>query len=500
MGTSAAVATTLVGASLLSQAQAYIKFVQYKDPENCYRTPCKDIDENTLTYRMTEALNVLSANKATWYEQMTGKFKKDQEFLRLHVGHHPNNKILFFVGADDEKGELHPKHVAGFVNQLSKSSDLKYMVVYSPDKICSQIQEAAKIGTLTNVIIEALGNEKEILLSDPTSEKGWFNEKTENLKECLVNITGRITLISSLTGAGSYPLAQKIADIAEREVIAPGEMVTPEKLSFSEGHFLKIFHPSAQDRRINAFKLFRPSIAAECQKVEESALHPREKAAAELVLKTLQEKGLLQANGFGFEQWKQFLQFCKGAKEKVLFLSAAYDPTGTLEPSKYQEFLGQVAALYDFKFKVFNNNEEICREIQQAAQYGNVEYAFLNAYGGPEGFCIAENCDLIDNWIHTNEPKDWKKCFTGMKDEAKLIFLTSGSGDIEGRSVNETIAGLIAEIAQKTVIAPSEDLIPEKITLQDRGNMDIYHPSASQGFWDWITFQKPENIFKKFNP
>jgi hypothetical protein len=496
-------ATALVAATGPALVDALLPRRVYEDVKNCYDTLCPDIDVTKLRPIIEKALDALSANKAPLHERWITGYKKETELLRLQSSD-PRKKFLFITAEDDVCNGLQPKDIAGIVNELDKHFDVKYTTAGSSKKLCKEIADAAKTGTVSGAIFHTRGSHEWIVWGNTENEDGWLDEKTADLKNCFSGISpsGQIVLFAPYTGAnGTESLAQKIADVAKRHVIAPSEAVDPSWVSFSKGNFLTIHHTSKEGWFKNAFKWFAPRYT-ECQTIHENKLHPREKEAADVLLKSFQEKGLLPATA-GFEEAKQFLQLCTSEQEKVLFLSAKPDKdrdpskSGALNASNYKEFLSVLAYTYDLRFKVINSYEDICIEIKKAAKRGIVKYVIINAHGEKTAYCVRGYCEEDDDWVAVKTPKDWDKCFEGIKD--RLVLLTCSSGKTEGCE-KATIARLIAEIAKKTVIAPTEDLFAEKIELRDAQEMDVYHPSADHSFWNRITFQEPKNVFKKFNP
>ena len=312
---------------------------------------------------------------------------------------------------------------------------------------------------------------------------------------------GRVVLLASYTGANQGDnLAQTIADIAKRNVIAPTEEVKSEKLGISQ--HLTIFHSSRDGFLKNIFKLFQPTYK-KCQEVIAERLHTREMEAMTSIAKDLQKKALLPES-IGFEETKEFLRLCKDdPREKILFLVASHDENGGLNPYNYMQLNGALASYYDFKYKVVANVEEICQEIKDAAAMGNLKHVILNAHGKPVGICLSGDCRYMHQWMHKDQQKDWKKCFEGINPTGKMVMLGCKTGNSEEDAAKETIAGLIAEVAKRTIVAPTEVVYPEYLELVNTENMEIYHPSETDSFsyyWKLITFQKPDNIFKNFNP
>src|SRR5262249_39265662 len=141
-----------------------------------------------------------------------------------------------------------------------------------------------------------------------------------------------------------------------------------------------------------------------------------------------------------------------------------------------------------------------CQQVKEAAAMGTLKYVILNAHGKTTGVCLAGECKYMHQWMHIDQRKDWKKCFEGIDPKGKLVMLGCKTGKSDDDSTKETIAGLVAEVAERTIVAPNEIVYPEFLELVSKENMEIYHPSAVNYLWKRMTFQKPDNIFKKFNP
>ena len=217
------------------------------------------------------------------------------------------------------------------VKEFSKTFDVKYVVAGSVDDLCRYVREAAlflkesQSEKLMNVVIIAQGNHEHLAISEPGTQAGTLNAQT-NFARCFKGLdpAGRIVLISSKTGAppDSDPkncIAQKMANLARREVVAATGVVYGNRLTTSTYDQLQIFHPS-ENSNSNLFKLFRP-IYDKCKQVFWDKIHPREKIAVESIKANLVNKGLISASA-GLEELQDYLRFCpEDPKKKLLFLS-----------------------------------------------------------------------------------------------------------------------------------------------------------------------------------
>lgn len=489
-------------ASLLSTAQAYIPTGPFERIKNCLTSPCPKIDESTLLPRVARAFKDFSYYNATYFQRYVKGLENDLEYLRLRKGD-PLEKSLFISAAYDDQGLLDPKHIAGVVNEFSKDFDVKYTVADSVEQVCAEIKEAAETGTLNNVIIQGFGNFRAIVITSPTNEKGKFNENTVDLKACFSPLSphGKIILFSAETGLKHQGnLAQKIANAAKRVVIAPSESISSSEVSAFRAYHLTLFHPSKDDNSKNAFKVFQP-IYQKCKGVFEDKLHPREKKAAEVITKHFGKSYLSEP--VDFLEYQEHLRLCKDdPKPKLLVLSASHDSVkNALDPSSRQEVYGELAEHYDFMYKVISTPQELCQQIKEASQVGNLKHIIIDAHGNPNGVCLKSECAKMHDWVHIRNSQEWKKCLQEIDLDGKLVLFSCNAGNsIHPEFEKDTIAELFAKLAKKTVLAPDELFYGARVKVENKENMELYHPSEKNWFWDMITFKKPDNTIKKFNP
>ena len=148
-----ALTTTLAATgfvSLLSTARAYIANGPFEEVENCLQPPCGKINEKELIPRVARAYEEFSYHKAPFHQRYITEVTKDPEFLRFRKGD-PKEKSLFISAEFDDTGSSNPQHIAYLANEISKNFDFKYMVADSIEKVCAEIEEAAKVGTLNNM-------------------------------------------------------------------------------------------------------------------------------------------------------------------------------------------------------------------------------------------------------------------------------------------------------------------------------------------------------------
>jgi len=459
--------------------------------------------ENSLFPRIAKAYETFSNYNATVWQYYWSGVKKDSEYLRFRKDD-PRDKSLFVSAGYEQNGALDPKFISSVMNAFGKDFDVKFVIANSVKDVCRYIREAKHIADeskskLNNVIIDAYGNGKNIVISLPGTDSGTLNEKTD-FKTCFegVDPSGRIVLVSAKAGdrSNGEPIAQKIATIAQREVIAATEMVYANKIDVTRHGQFHIYHPSDKWFNGNIFKVFRP-VYQKCQRVYEDMLHFREKQAIRAIKGNLVPKGLISKDAT-FNETQEFVRFCKDdPKKKLLFISAEADTHDALNPYRDEEFLGTLADHYDIKFTVASKYHEVCQEITEASKTGNLEYVILNTHGHREGMVLSSPKDDIDNWIHVAYDNYLSKCFSWFNPRGKIVLMSCKAGSPGTYGPKDNIAGLMSQFSGKKVIAPTELTYAGYVKITSKDPLSIYEDPRR--FYEKL-YKDQENNYKEFEP
>lgn len=473
-----------------------------------------------------------------FYEYYFGNEDR-KEYLRFRRDD-PKDKFLFLssqdsYGFDPGMGAEKPKFK--LLSDINKKFDLKFKVVKSHNEICEEVKQAAKIGKLVNVFIDANGDSEKICLSEYisclsdkfcgvpydklcsisnqlcgiydkvcNSNKIKYlndidiNEKKEFL-ECFKGLdpSGKIILLSNLAGAPNENgnpkenIAQKIATAAKRAVIAPVEWFI-YRTEMPKVEDFEIFDTASSNlfdmmfrRGKNIYKLFHP-IYESCLQIFKNNIHAREQLAIETITNETSKKStLIQPSEF--DDLQDLLRFCKDdPKQKFLYLSMEADHNGALHPRFVPHILEPISKEYDLKFKVVKSYEELCNEVKEAAKIGDLLNIIINGHGSPQGTHIS-GTNTLDNYIHMK--RNLAKCFEGV-DLAKItMFSCSTNAPVDGNPKNN-IAHSIADARKDTVVAPVGDLYATRIKLTSINPFEVYHASQC----DQYDCKSNENTFQ----
>ena len=495
---STALAAT-AAAHMLPLTSAYMATGLFEDVKNCLDPLCPDLDEKTLHRRVAKAFEDFSYYNASYFQRYVTGYKKNQEYLRFKsLSLDPREKTLFVSAEHEENGALDPQYIAQAVNEFEKISDVKYTVSSSPEKFFNEIKEGADAGKLTRILLHAFGDSNGIAICDRKQISCWLLETSDIAKYFApLDPHGRIVLLTPLAGAAvdgdpTNNIAQKIANLAKREVIAPTETIYSSHVTVSLGNHLEIYHPSRLGG--NIFKLFRPAYN-DCEKVFQSNLHPKEIKAIEVIGKNLLKKSLIY-DPSDFEITKNFVRFCKDdPKQKLLVFYSDHDPNGVFDPAVLEDLYGTLADHFDFKFKVVSTHQQIGEEINNPYANGNPMYIVLSWHGEEKGFCYAGDCSDTKDWIHVTNVGQWGPSFMGGNPKAKIFSLGCNGANSDKIPQQETIAAVVSEVSKKTMVASKEEVYPGYIEIISKDELKLYHPSEKYYFFKKITFQKPDNTF-----
>ena len=297
-------------------------------------------------------------------------------------------------------------------------------------------------------------------------------------------------LLSSKTGESSNSIAQQIATIAKRDVIAPVESIKGINYLLLSYDKLQVFHSSNGSLFQNTFKLFRP-VYERCAQVYENIIHIKERSAVDSIKENLVKKGLISKTA-GFDESQEYLRLCPNdPKKKLLLLIAEKEQ---LSAQLNGELFGTLADHFDIKVKAVSDYDQICKEIEQASMTKNLEYVILNINGNEKGLHIVGPAEIkINNWI-SPYTKNIKECFSGLKESGKIVLLSGPAAQPGKHGSKDNIAGIIAEQAQRNVVAAIEPVQNGQTEIVSVDPLELYHPTTHQGT------QKSGNIFRELKP
>lgn len=217
-------------------------------------------------------------------------------------------------------------------------------------------------------------------------------------------------------------------------------------------------------------------------------LHAREKEAVEIVKKEITENSeIIHPDEFE----NHLLKMCHdNPKEKFLYLSMESDWNGALKPENKKNVIERISSHYDLKFKVVKSYDEICKEIEQASEIGELVYLVIDGHANRGSIGISGVDEINLNPLN-HYYKDFG-CFGNLNRSTKVTLLTCSTGEpnVHG-NVNDNIANLIAKKTGKEVVSPIDLMNAKKVRIESIENFDVFHPCDNN---------EKENLFKKFNP
>ena len=476
---------------------------------------CPDLHRNQLDFMEEEALKLDSSWKSGGVD-----FSSAQEWLRFREDDR-RSKLLYVVAKYDPSRGLFPGNQSQLLLPLSKAYDIKYVVVRKFGENCNEIDPASQTGKVAHLIIDGHGDQKHIYLDFHT---GFFTlnnwdliSRKSSFSECFSRIApeGKILLLScnagkSQNGDPYNNIASTIAIKTMRTVIASTDLVYGSRVSVSSTQELNLDHDNYNPfyfwgnypvvtayGPMNAhFRSFYPQYPG-CDDVSENQLHPQER----LVLKSVQ--GELVRRGFLWESSslrdvQDYFRFCNAdPKRKLLYLHAPFEFSKRPQPSHISSFLVQLADKFDLRFKLVQEEREICDEVRQAVKTQNLAAVLIHSPGNPDKLSLPEN--PLSRWRKAYETifggsETFPDCLAEIPSSAYIILVGGSTGADPSEEFTENLATQIARKVQRTVIAPTSLTDASKLTLRSHDPIEIYHPSIGH------LFDSDTNIFRRFDP
>jgi len=495
----ACAATTSYLSSQFTLAYAATTLPECKPPD------CEYVIYEKLHPKERDLLNSFSPS---FYEKYFGdaqhfnNFEGSPEYLRFRKDD-PREKFLFLTAHGDEDIEcVNPKLIASTLQDINKQYDLKYKVIKSYEEMCEEVDQASKIGKLSNLVLH---------------RKCWIS-KCSDLISCFkgLDLSGKITFLDShavsttLDPETNNTIVQEIATMAKRTIVAPTSSLCTKLFKVSETNGFEMFQhertvknffknivgSTTVDSSNNVFKIFNP-IYKDCVNIFKNKIHAREQAAINVVKKATASKSIL-VQPDEFNDLQDLLRFCKDdPKQKFLYLSMEADKSGALQPKYVSQILEPLSKEYDLKFKLIKSYDELCREIKEATESGKLTNIVIDGHGHPEAIHISGLTEPMD---HTTELihkyKDLAKCFEGADLSKITLFSCTTAAPWNGDPKNN-IAHKIADATKVTVVAPLESISGTNTKLTSLNPFEVYHPSECDQYGrcksDIDTFQTIES-------
>jgi hypothetical protein len=511
-------------------AQVSNGFFSSKNVESvdCLTLPCTDLKEDQQTSKEVRAANEIFKKVHGDNPSVPPEFRNMQEFLRFRIDD-PRDKFLYLSGDNDHNGALEPHWMTGFWGFLAQGFDLKYKEFSNLETVCSEIKNGALAGQLMYVLLHVHGNHNVMAPGKPI----W---KSEDFSSCFSGLAshGKVILFSCSVGAShnNNPfdnIAQKIADDAKRQVIAPTKTFYSDffHLSPTDADQLLVYHPeniklpAVALLNSNLMQVFEPKYN-DCTKLEEGDIKDREKKAAIAIRDNLLSKSLLHPET-PFQATREYLRFCKDdPKEKFLFLSAQYDDSGKhssfFDPQNSASMLGMLSQRFDISYQVVGSVQELCDALSKAAKMGPLTGVMIqgmregNGYSSfaPNGVVLS-NANNHTEILDENMPSEYAnkastKCFSWIKKSGTIIFLGSFLGRNEPKDPTfRSVAQHIANKNKRTVVASKCPVYAESIRVTSLNPLELMHPSL--GWYDRLRDSRTktcpateENLFGVFQP
>ncbi len=482
---------------------------------NCLTPDCPDLDKDKLEEREKELVESvffpimrvrIQLGTTSLFDRLN--FQKTQEWLRFRRDD-PRDKLLVAVSVSDGAGVSDPKNSYQIFRPLNEMYDIKYVVIKSLEELCSEIQQATKTGKLAHVLIESHGNPEAITIYEGTNQiNRWSFSRGSRFSDCFSGMepAGKILLISCSTGKpqNGNPfdnIATSIADDTKKTVIAPTDDVYPSLTTISSESPLNLHHEHIPNWR--QFKFVSTNFRAffsrypSCDGLSENRLHPREQLAIRSIQDELIRKGFLHETP-SFQEMQDYLRLCKDdPKKKFLYLQAQEDPTGFLNPSHFSSLLVDIADKFDLKFKVIQQDKEICDEVKLAIDSGNLAAVLIQAHGKPNQLNITAT---PFSWLQRTYEMFFggtgifPDCLARIPSSARIILLAESTGADPTEEFDENLATKIARKIQRTVIAPTKPIHIDKVSLKSCSPVEVHHPTSG------VIFDSSGNVFKQFDP
>lgn len=497
-------------------------------PDCYHKDYCHIMDKTAVHSRERIAANAIHSKGNIAYQIKDFLFPPEwtnvQEFLRLRKDDF-REKFLYLAAEHDHNGALNPSLVAGILTKLSENFDLKYKVVKTYDEVCNTIEEAAKIGKVTNVIISGHGSPSGIELGNQLH--GRISRKNE-FTTCFSKLEPYAKIILFSCSTGALPpqeikkldnIAQTIADKSKRVVIAPNQAVWPALTNLLPTNSTMLHCPRHGNLHMilsaympfysylpfysaNAFLVFNPSYS-ECPRYKKKEGDSTEISMAETIKKDLMEKFLLPKESEKNFHDEDFLVFCKDdPRDKVSFLAGDYC-LRPWNPENAASTLGFLADKFDIKYKLLFSNDQIksrdtiCKEIDDTSTYGKVAALFIEAPADSNGNLILSERKL-GTVVEKLTEESFSECFSKLDKDAP-IFLFPTHGEEEQNKIKS--AEIISRLANRVVVIGKCPADEQSIKIPSESSQ--MEPVTYAFLKNYVENNCPTNdnsFFNKFEP
>lgn len=398
-----------------------------------------------------------------------------QEFFRFRKDD-PRDKFLYLMPEDQAEYGLNPTDNARLLTQLSSKYDVKYQPINSFDKICEAVNEGAKAGKLTHLLIGGKGTPDEIVLSNQLNGR---ISKENNFSNCFSKLEpyAKIILLGSSTGyqkadSRNDNIAQIIADRSKRIVIASDQDIYSDRTNLLPTKSTMFYSPRRFYYNLsylpfssylslqspNAFLRFNPYYS-DCPRYEKKEGDSTEMFVAKTITKDQIKKFILPKESEKNFHDENELVFCKDdLRDKVLFLSGDLR-SGVWNPENIASTLGHLSDKFDIKYtllssgKQMRSSDQLCKEvdkeIKEASTYGKVAALFIESFADSDGNLVLGEQKWKKFVEKVTTEENFSRCFSKLDKEA-AIFLFESSGEDEKNKIK--IAEAIASKANRVVV------------------------------------------------
>ena len=208
-----------------------------------------EIDQNKIHPRELAAIAAIKSDLlAKSLLHKNEPVDKIEKYLQI-CKDDPRAKVLFFSAEYDKNRVLEPDRNSKILSVLADRFDLRYKVVKSLNEICQAIDEAAKLGKVITVLIQAYGTWTDGMILSKDSNNENRIKASDNFSHCFSGIEddGSIVLMGGALGqnaADKDNIAEKISNDSKRTVLATTCLIYPSRTTIQSINPLMLMHPA----------------------------------------------------------------------------------------------------------------------------------------------------------------------------------------------------------------------------------------------------------------
>jgi len=514
---------------------AIYRFNDHSRIEDCLSVDCPDINISNIHPREKDVVDTIFKTNHKFMSMFSSfKWEESQKYLRFDING-PKKKFFYAAAESDYNGALAPHLAYHLLRDFSSDLDFRYEVIRKFKHLCRSIRNGALTGDIKGLVIDAHGSEDGILLdkSPWTTFLDQYIDASSDFAECFSHLhpNANIFLFSCSTGKPKKRffdlivekitgierkedpfnnIAQIISDKAKRVVFAPTDEVTSFYTEYISKDGSSVYHPLDLFIRSEGQPIFVNPLSSFFQPNLYQAFRPRFKKCSPTV-----NKEKLTENEISIEAaiktdligkyrlhkdspfMKEYFQHCKDdPRENVLVFSASDDDKSPY-PKNFIEIFSRLADEKDFSFHQIKSPEKACYVINSAAQQGKVSGVIFIGTKGSKGLLLSKDERGAEKQIDLS--MNFKKCFSGVDKNGKIIFIGGSLGE-DGENENN-IPQRVANMADRVVEAATCPVFLGSIELRSTSPVTLYHPSHSfVGKLAWRCKENNKNLFKRFFP